>query len=91
MARTHKARWRRDSSRGSALLLLLTITPMLAGCGANAPTNPTGDFSVVVLPGSVSTVDEFTGTVNISLQGIPAGVIVMPAVSFSPEAGAANL
>ena len=105
MARILEIWARRESISGSALLLLLTITPTLAGCGANAPTNPTGDFSVVVSPGSVSTVvgnmtpdilistssqDGFTGTVNISLQGIPTGVTVMPAASFSLEAGASQ-
>jgi Bacterial Ig domain len=96
----------RDSNRsGTLLLLLLMSIHMLIGCGANSPVKSVGDFSVSVSPGSVSTVvgsttpailisadpqDEFTGAISISIQGIPAGVTVNPAPTFSVETGASQ-
>jgi hypothetical protein len=77
----------------------------LAGCGSGQQGPPVGDFSVSLSPDSTSAVvgnttssvlistspqNGFTGTINISLQGIPAGVNAMPAASFSLEAGASQ-
>jgi hypothetical protein len=74
----------------------------LAGCGSGHQGPPPPDFTVSLSPNSTSAVvgdttssvlistspqNGFTGTINISLQGIPAGVNAMPAANFSAEAG----
>ena len=76
---------------------------VLAGCGGQkGPPPPVPNFTISVSPSLVSVVvgnttsailvsiipqNGFAGTVNVSLQGIPAGVTAMPAASFSVAAG----
>jgi Bacterial Ig domain len=81
---------------------LICLAAAFTGCGQAGPPPLTGDFSASVSPDSASVVvgnsspiilvsitpqNGFTGTVSISLQGVPEGVSVIPAASFSVDAG----
>jgi hypothetical protein len=84
------------------LLFSLLVTAFLQiGCGGGAAL-PGGDFSVSVSPTSVSALvglttspvtievdgqNGFSGTVNVALQGVPAGVTVSPSSSFALAPG----
>jgi hypothetical protein len=74
------------------------------GCGGSSPSStPLLDFSLALYPASVSAQvgtattpvtisvkgqSGFTGSVNVSLQGVSAGVTVSPSSSFAVTAGA---
>ena len=88
----------------SLLFSLLATASMLIACGGGTDL-PAGDFSVSVSPSSVSSPvgsasppvgieldaqNGFSGAVNVTLQGVPAGVAVSPSSSFLLAAGASQ-
>ena len=88
-----------------AVVCLFTASFLLTECGGGSATHPTPDFSLAVLPSSVSaavgattspvtiSVDAetgFSGPVSVALQGLPQGVTVSPSSSFSLSAGASQ-
>ena len=88
------------------LLVVIAIADLLVGCGGSAASSPpSGDFSLSLSSSSVSTqvgttsspIDiaitaqsGFTTTVNVALQGLPAGVTASPSSSFSLAPGASQ-
>ena len=75
------------------IFVALLSVLLLAGCGAS-PTGPAPDFSLVVIPAAVTLTNGgaaqqltvtaaaqngFSGSVKISLPGLPAGVVASPA------------
>jgi hypothetical protein len=91
-------------SAAGVLLALTILFCITTGCGDSPHSSPPPpDFSLALSPASVSaqvgaattpviiTVNGqpgFTGSVNVSLQGVPAGVTVSPSSSFAVTAGA---
>jgi hypothetical protein len=81
---------------------LVCLISLFAGCGGGQQGPPPPDFSVSLSPNATSAVvgnttslvlistspeNGFSGTINVSLQGVPLGVTVIPAANFSVEAG----
>ena len=91
-------------STAEVLLALIVLLSMATGCGSSSRSlPPPPDFSLALSQASVSaqvgtattpvtiTVNGqsgFTGSVNVSLQGVPDGVTVSPSSSFAVAAGA---
>jgi hypothetical protein len=87
----------------SIAVALLVLTLIGCGGGSAPPPPPTPDFTLSVSPSSVETgvgtttapvvisvtgQTGFTGSVSVSLQGLPPGITVSPSSSFSLAAGA---
>ena len=91
-------------STGTVLLALSALLCATSGCGGSSSSSPPPpDFSIALSSASLSaqvgtatarvTISingqpGFTGPVNVSLQGIPAGVTASPSSSFAIAAGA---
>ena len=95
----------KGGSLGSLLFATSITVAAGCGSSQQGPPPPVGDFSVSVSPDSTSAVvgnttssilistsaqNGFAGTIKISLQGIPAGVVAIPGASFSVDAGASE-
>lgn len=89
----------------TGVLCVLAALCLATGCGGASSTSTTPDFTLSLSPASVlapvgSTTAPvsitvqgqpgFSGSVNVSLQGVPAGVTVSPSSSFTLAAGASQ-
>ena len=92
------------SKRLACLAFLLAAGLSIGGCGGGS-TQPSGDFSIAVSPGtvnlaqgaqsspvtvSVTAVNGFSGSVTVTITGLPAGVTSSPASPFTVAAGAST-
>ena len=82
------------------LVASLTAISLLTTCGGNAPPKPTPDFSLTASPASLSfaagttssaititasSLNSFTGSVSVSISGLPSGVTASPStLTLSP-------
>ena len=92
------------SAAAGALLGLTVLLVISTGCGGSSHSSPP-DFALALSPAAVSapvgtatmpvtiTINGepgFTGSVNVSLQGVPTGVTASPSASFAVTAGASQ-